>query len=258
MEALKQAQNITPSTLTPEHVRGLSFHEVTSRYGTHGLHVRLEDALKATGLFEEPNVQDAMYLGLLLHSEDSRTNGHYTDHLMRVTLRIIERFGITSEAIISAAMLHDAVEDHAQDILSIFAPGSEPSDETEAAIMCLQGVFGKDVARIIRVVTNPPFNEDSKQEEYAKHTKHLVLTDPEARILKLSDFIDNAVGNHYTATKKRHELDEKYLPLFPIHMSGLYMPDSLITGDAKVYALRSLVRGQQRARARLLGRISSN
>jgi hypothetical protein len=254
MESLRNlAQpNITPQTITPDHVRGLSLKEITAEYGTLGLHTRLYDSLGREGLLEDPSVDWSVNFALTLHAEDTRTNGQYVDHLMRVTLRILDHYGIIDPAIIKAAMLHDSVEDHSPDIVRILR-GDTSIDPKDEAVRLLGLYIGEEAASIVNDVSNPEFSEDPEValEEYRQHTIWLVQNKPKGRVLKLSDFNDNAVGNHYSIGSKRYKLDKKYLPLYSVHAEGLFMPDSIITGSVRDEALRKLQAGRYRSLARL-------
>ena len=74
---------------------------------------------------------------------------------------------------------------------------------------------------------------------------------PKGRVLKLADFIDNAVGNHATIGAKQCKLDEKYIDQYRTHMIGLFLPDSLIIGKERDQALQTLLLGHARALGRL-------
>ncbi len=245
---------IGPNTITPDHVRGLSLSRVTQEYGTLGLYTRLQATLAERGLDQVPEITWALQMGLTLHANDNRTNGPYNDHLLRVTLRSIEDYGIDDPALIAAHPLHDSIEDHPKDLV-LALTGNRMTDVGEARTVGVELLARHtyvETAEIVVAVTNPLLAEgDDKQAVYASHTEELVLTHPKGRVLKLSDFVENAVGNHYTLGSKRDALDEKYLDLFRIHRMGLFMPDSLITGELRLKVLAQLSAGHARAQARL-------
>lgn len=246
--------HIAPEDLTANHVRNLSLHETTANFGTLGLYLRLKDTLSSTGLADNPDVMWATQLGLTLHANDKRVNGHYADHLLRVTLRILEHYNVQDPSIIAASMIHDAPEDHAKDIVSILAK-EEVEDEKVArykAFELLTHHVGEEVVYIVQSVTNPlVLPGEDKMEVYERHTRDLVMNKPKPRVLKLSDFTDNAVGNHYTTSPKRENLDAKYVNLYQVHRAGLFMPDSIITGEERLHALQQLTEGHARTLARL-------
>lgn len=246
--------SIAPQDLTEHHVSHLSLHDITQNFGTLGLYKRLNFSLTANGLAEVPEVVWATQFGFTAHANDTRTNGHYADHILRVTLRILDHYHITDPEIVAAAMLHDSLEDHAVDIVAILAKESI-EDEREArdkATELMQQHVGEGVMSIVEAVTNLiVVPGENKLEVYKHHTRDLVTNSPKARVVKLSDFTDNAVGNHYTVGEKQQYLDQKYLELYQIHRAGLFMPDSIITGEERHYALRQLTEGHARALARL-------
>lgn len=243
-----------PDLVTAEQVRELPLHDITQQYGTVGLHVRLEDTLSRKGLSEIPEVQWALQLGLMLHADDKRTNGPYDDHLLRVTLRLIDHFDITDPEIIAAAPLHDSVEDHARDVVRVLS-GEIIEDETEAkqrALELLGEYLSPITVSLIEGVTNPKVLEgEDPFAVYVNHFKTVILPDPKKRVLKLADFGDNGPGNHYTKGEKQLHLDRKYDPLYQLHERGLSMPDSLVIGKRRDRAIDQLRCAQVRARTRL-------
>lgn len=248
------SQNLDPASITPDHVRGLSLGRVTEEFGTIGLYARTVDTLEQHGFSDNELIQLSLQLGLALHADDKRTNGHYTDHLMRVMLHVIEDFGIRDPNLIAAAPLHDAFEDHPRDL--VMALTGEKPDNRETARQLgrsvLAALTNEDVVHIIEAVTNPEIPEGAnKLDMYTEHTRHLIMTEPKARVLKLADFIDNAGGNHATLGDKQRKLDEKYIRQFRMHKMGLFLPDSLVTGKERREALHMLTKGHMRAMGRI-------
>lgn len=248
-------KKLNPASITPEHVRGLSLGKVTEEFGTIGLYTRAMDTLEQHGFGDNELINLSLQLGLTLHANDLRTNGHYNDHLLRVMLHIIEDFGIQDPNLIAAAPLHDSFEDHPRDL--VFAlTGEKPADRQRARIIgreVLSLLTNETVVHIIESVTNPEVPEGAnKLDIYTEHTNSLVIHEPQGRVLKLADFIDNAAGNHSTIGDKQRKLDEKYIRQYRIHKMGLFLPDSLIKGKARNEALHMLSKGHMRA----LGRIA--
>jgi hypothetical protein len=255
MEALIFGPQKTDSkfNLTPDHVRGLSLSETEKSYGSLGLYTRLEYELEQNGLMNDIDVNLAMHLGLAMHGNDMRTNGHYTNHIMRVCLRILTKYNIKEPSIIAAALLHDSVEDHPNDLIQVL--GGSKDTLLPIAPQALEAMrnspLSGETVDIVDLLTCPPLNPDNKQAEYLEYTEHIVYSSSAARVVKLSDFVDNAVGNHFTLGSKQQKLDKKYLPLYRIHKMGLLMPDSMVQGRARDEALKQLSKGQYRAMARI-------
>lgn len=243
-----------PTLITPDAVRGLSLGKVTEQFGTAGLYVRSVDTLEQTGFADNELVQLSFQLGLALHSDDMRTNGHYTDHLMRVMLHLLEDFGIRDPNLIAAAPLHDVFEDHPRDLV-LALTGEKPANRAEARQLgrtALAHLTNDEVVSIVEAVTNPPVLEgEDKLDVYTTHTTDLVFNKPKPRVLKLGDFIDNAAGNHATKGAKQQRLDEKYMRQYRVHSMGLFLPDSLVTGPERQRALHLLSKGHSRALGRM-------
>ena len=90
-----------------------------------------------------------------------------------------------------AALLHDAVEDHAADL----APGGT----RQAALAVLAGRFGERTAALVAAVTNPGWEPGrDEHEQYREHVLASLDASPWARVIKASDFTDNAVGIFHT------------------------------------------------------------
>lgn len=246
--------NSNSTLITPENVRGLSLGEVTEKYGTLGLYIRTIDSLQRNGFGDNELIQNSLHLGLALHSNEERTNGHYTDHLMRVMLHLLDNFHIKDPNIIAAGPLHDVFENHPFD-LAMSLTGEVASTVENARVIgriALAKLTNEEVVDIIVSVTNPDLKPgEDKQKVYNEHVSNLVLTNPKARVLKLADFEDNAAGNHATIGELQRKLDLKYVDHYRTHMMGLFLPDSLIVGQERQQALRVLSIGHARALARL-------
>jgi hypothetical protein len=255
-QPLEECLDVNLDPVTPAQVRGLSLEEVTAEHETMGLYTRTLDTLEQIGFDEEANnlIHRSLELGILMHSRQKRTNGHYADHLMRVTLHLLEDLDIRDPNLIAAAPLHDTFEDHPRDLANKLT-GIKPDSVRLAmpiARKALAAYTNAEVVSIVEAVTNPPVPKGkTKLEVYTQHTQHLVQTSQKGRVLKLADFIDNAVGNHTTVGEKRLKLDLKYIGQYAIHRAGLFLPDSLIVGEARERACSLLDQGYDRALERL-------
>jgi len=116
-----------------------------------------------------------------------------------------------------AGLLHAAVEDHAASIV----PGGR-----QAALAVLAGRFGARTAALVAAVTNPAWEPGrDKHEQYREHVLAALQASPRARVIKASDFTDNAVGLIHTTGPKLPELDRKYGPLVPALRMLILRPD---------------------------------
>lgn len=253
---IKDNINIFEPSISPDLIRGLSLGKITERYGTAGLYTRITDTLEDAGLGDSELIQSSLQLGLGLHIDDLRTNGNYVDHIMRVALHTIETLGVKDENIITASLLHDIFEMHLFDLILALTGEkvTEPPLARQIGHQALSQFTNLEVVDIVSAVTNPVIaTGEDKIAIYQQHVINIIQHYPAARIVKLGDFIDNAVGNHATNGKLRQKLDNKYSPLYTAHKNGLYLPDSLISEDKRSDIARLLDIG----RARSIGRIAA-
>lgn len=172
----------------------MPLHAVTDRYGEEGLRARF---LLEIGRFDPPQRRQltaALGLATDLHRHDRRIREPYLNHLLRVATRIISHYEILDSDLTVAALLHDAVEDHAPELAGV--PGSAPrTDEVvQAAFAALAEQFGARSAGLVEAVTNPRYDpERDPDDQYREHVAASLDRNPWARVLKLSDFTDNGV-----------------------------------------------------------------
>jgi hypothetical protein len=117
----------------------MPLHAISAVYGEQGLRTRL--ATETAHLGDAPSrekISEALELAGRLHASDRRQREPYVNHLLRVALRIICHYDVRDPDVICAALLHDAVEDHAGDLA---ATGGRP-----AALAELADRFGPQVA----------------------------------------------------------------------------------------------------------------
>ncbi|MFC4605854.1 HD domain-containing protein [Rhodococcus kronopolitis] len=151
----------------------------------------------------------------------------YIAHPLRNTLRLI-RYGCTDAPTLVAAVLHDTVEDHAADLITLFDgppdAGLDAAALQDRALTLLADQFGGEVAGIVKAVTNPPkpagLPVEEKNRGYVDHVES-VIGDPKVYLVKLADYVDNAGSVQYIADDGRRErLSRKYRPLVEIFRSG--------------------------------------
>ena len=97
----------------------MSLHAITAVYGEAGLRERL--AIEAEVVAEAGRERIARALGLAarLHAGDRRQRESYLCHLLRVAIRVISGYRVRDADVVCAALLHDAVEDHAADLARV-------------------------------------------------------------------------------------------------------------------------------------------
>ena len=117
------------------------------------------------------------------HSGQFRAEGSsYVIHPIRVALILFEELNIKDPDLLSAALLHDVVED-----------GSVTIEEIESQ-------FGSEIARIVKGATRlKPENEteEEKEKNKLKKIEEVAGSDEKIRLVKLSDILDNNRSHSY-------------------------------------------------------------
>jgi (p)ppGpp synthase/HD superfamily hydrolase len=230
----------------------MPLHAITEVYGEAGLRERLLLELESFPPAEYAQLVEALELAARLHAEDRRVREPYLNHLLRVAIRIIRYYGVRDVDVLTAALLHDAVEDHPAE-LGMLAEGSH-SELTEAAVAELARRFNSRVAELVRSVTNPEYDpERDRHEQYRAHVTASLERDPWARVIKVSDFTDNGVGVVHTTPDKAFSSATKYRPLVPALRDLVGRPDTPLSIEAKDHILDQLDLAEERFAAILDG-----
>ncbi len=211
---------------THERIAAMPLHQITAIHGEAGLRIRFAYETNRLGSDDDRiKVSRALAVAADLHHGDRRQNEPYINHPLRVALRIICHYDILDEDVICAALLHDTVEDHHASLSSGGQPG---------ALEVLTGRFGLRVASLVAAVTNPIYDPSrDKNAQYVEHVGTSLTASPWARVVKVSDFTDNAVGLHYMTGAKPARLASKYAPLIPILQDLVDRPDTPLTTGTK-------------------------
>ena len=217
----------------------MPLHAITAQFGEAGLRDRF--AIEIAGLAEsdQQRLGRALDLAARLHVADRRQREPYVNHLLRVAIRIICYYHVTDPDVSCAALLHDAVEDHARELSG---GAGQP-----AALAVLAEEFGGRVADLVSAVTNPDYEPGrDRHEQYREHVLASLDADPWARIIKASDFTDNGVGLIHTTGPRVAELAAKYAPLVPVLRELIARPDTPLSEDVKAHIRGQLDRAQER------------
>jgi len=218
----------------------MPLHAITALHGETGLRERLGMETEVFAASDRERVTRALDLATRLHASDRRQREPYINHLLRVAIRIISHYRARDPDVVCAALLHDAVEDHAADL----APGSEPQ---QGALRVLAQQFGDRVASLVASVTNPPHEPGrDRHEQYREHVAASLERSPWARVIKASDFTDNGVGLIHTTGPKLDRLAAKYAPLVPVLCDLIGRPDTPLNDDVKRRITAQLDRAAQR------------
>jgi (p)ppGpp synthase/HD superfamily hydrolase len=231
----------------------MPLHAITEVYGEAGLRERFSLELLAFSPDDRRELEQALELAARLHADDRRVREPYLNHLLRVAIRIIRYYGIQDVDVLTAALLHDAVEDHPAELAGL-DPELGHQELTDAAVAELARRFNPRMAELVRSVTNPQYDpERDKHEQYRAHVADSLERDPWARVIKVSDFTDNGVGVVHTTYDKARSSAIKYRPLVPKLRELVGRPDTPLSVAAKDHILDQLDLAEERFAAILDG-----
>jgi len=225
----------------------MPLHAITEVYGEPGLRDRFRLELEAFGPVERAGLERALDLASTLHADDRRVREPYLNHLLRVAIRIMRYYGIRDVDVITAALLHDAVEDHPEELAGARLAAGGHAELTDAAVAELARRFNPRVAELVRSVTNPQYDPDrDRNEQYRMHVAESLDRDPWARVIKVSDFTDNGVGVVHTTYEKARSSASKYRPLVPKLRELVGRPDTPLSPEARHHVLDQLDLAEER------------
>nr|WP_296070820.1 HD domain-containing protein [uncultured Actinoplanes sp.] len=231
--------------MAPKMLLSMPLHAITEVYGEEGLRERLLLELESFPPADRKQLIEALDLATCLHAEDRRVREPYLNHLLRVAIRIIRYYGVNDVDVVTAALLHDAVEDHPDELSGL--RGGTHAELTDAAIAELARRFNPRVAELVRSVTNPEYDpERDRHEQYRAHVAASLERDPWARVIKVSDFTDNGVGVVHTTPDKAFSSATKYRPLVPKLRELVGRPDTPLSMEAKDHILDQLDLAEER------------
>jgi GTP pyrophosphokinase len=137
-------------------------------------------ALEADGTLDAPALERldrVAAAALRWHGDQRRPTGvPYVEHLVEALEAIVRGAGVTDPDVLSAVLLHDAVED------------------TDATVAEVEEEFGPRVAELVDWVTKPPtdgMGRQAKRAAKAAYLRRLRDAPPEAVAVKLADRVSN-------------------------------------------------------------------
>ena len=220
-------------------VATMPLHAITSTYGEEGLRERFAAEIERWPEEDQRCLTRALDLASRLHAADRRDREPYVNHLLRVAIRIMSHYGVHDAGVVSAALLHDAVEDHAAELAS--------GGDRRAALAVLAAEFGPRVAELVAAVSNPEYAPDrDAHEQYREHVADSLRRNPWARVIKASDFTDNGVGLIHATGPRLRTLAGKYAPLVPVLREVIGLPDTPLDAPARQHILAQLDRAAER------------
>jgi len=229
----------------------MPLHAITSTYGEEGLRERFALEIASYPDPARTRLERALEAAARLHAGDRRDTEPYVNHLLRVAIRIMSHYRVQDADVICAALLHDAVEDHAEELAGQ-ADGADGRSgrgpgAREAALVALAAEFGPRVAELVAAVTNPRYAPDrDEHEQYREHVADSLQGSPWARVIKASDFTDNGVGLIHTSGPRLRTLAAKYAPLVPVLRDLIARPDTPLDAAAKEHISAQLDRAAGR------------
>jgi hypothetical protein len=220
-------------------IAAMPLHAITATYGEEGLRERFAVEAASYSPDDRDRMERALDLAARLHAADRRQREPYLNHLLRVAIRIMSHYGVHDADVASAALLHDAVEDHAGEL----APGGGQPE----ALAALAAEFGPRVAELVGAVTNPEYEAGrDHHEQYREHVAESLEHTPWARVIKASDFTDNGAGLIHTTGPRVEKLAGKYAPLVPVLRDLIARPDTPLAPAARQRILEQLDRAEER------------
>ncbi len=179
------------------------------------------DVQSWTTFEDRAQMSAAFELAAFLHADDQYGNDEYTRHTFRVATRLEHYYGVRDVNVLTAAPLHDSVEDHPK-LMELLLPSDLRRENTNAsALHFIEQTFNADVAYLVAGMTNPWFGDNLSLEEfhaaYQQSVSDKIQGDPRKAVIKVADIDDNALGLHHApslAFQKRQV--PKYAPILPV------------------------------------------
>lgn len=219
----------------------MPLHTLSDVHGEEGLRQRL--LLESQRKLADPErVDAALEFVADLHRDDNYGREPYLNHLLRVAIRIVSHYEVHDTDLVLAGLLHDAVEDHADDLVALRDEQDPDADSAAAALAVLTRRFGERVSNLVAAVTNPAHDPDEDRHiRYRDHVAASLDRDPWARVVKISDFTDNGVGILYADEQAvMSKLATKYRPLTAVYRELITRPDTPLAPHVKQHILEQL------------------
>lgn len=189
-------------------------------------------AMQKDGDVNYDTVFDALDAAAYLHLNATRSNRKnlprtpYIEHPLRNTIRAC-RWGCRDESVLVATLLHDTVEDCADQIISHYlgrddVDSLDEHQKRELSLGWVKNTFGDEVLHLVKAVSNDvdtgeKKSEKEKHDSYAEHVRKNIKGDAKAFLVKFSDFVDNAVGLHHNnIPENRKGVSRRARKYFPV------------------------------------------
>jgi (p)ppGpp synthase/HD superfamily hydrolase len=178
----------------------------------------------------------------------------YIEHPLRNAARVL-RWGVVSEPIVVACILHDTVEDSSFELAEVF--GGEPVEDEgvarETVLIQFEDVFGERVAELVRALSNPLTGERRAEgDAHRAYRDHVLeaIADPQVAVCKLADLVDNALSLHHTGSPddpRTARLARKYAPVLEAVRERIAAQDvrDLLSADGHRAVTEALAAGMR-------------
>lgn len=133
-------------------------------------------------------IAQAVAFALRYHGDQRRPTGApYAEHLLEALEVLVRGAGVTDEAVLCAAVLHDVVED------------------TPCTVADVRAAFGGEVAELVDWVTIPDPGDDGKKAAKEKYLAGLGGAPDKAILVKLADRASNVQTVRNLSLPKQRE-----------------------------------------------------
>jgi (p)ppGpp synthase/HD superfamily hydrolase len=251
-----------PEVKAPDRLLSLSLEEITEQLGEEGLRERFSLEIKRFTDDEQALIMGALELATMLHADERRAREPYINHVLRVAVRVMSDPELIDVDVVVAAILHDTVENHHDKLLQdeLVAQYDWEALEVEMrqamALDTIQTMFNERVAGLVAVVTNPPVEADmplaKRHEKYRINVVEKLSTNPDARVIKAGDVLDNTADleSLYDKNKdKARSLATKYGPMLDQLAELINLEDTPLSYGAKQRTCQQLERSGNRCKA---------
>ena len=180
-----------------------SLHQSERYSRTRELLTQFDNALNVLDVSDSARRQilAARDLSVCAHFyQADRADGQpYLNHPIEVALTLVNKFGFAKPEAVIAALLHDTIEDQSHRLIELLGDAPTPGIPAHEDAKRLLGVkFGARVAEIV----------------YKEHFLQILERDPEAFLVKLSDFSQNAFAvGALSDDSKKASLKARYGPV---------------------------------------------
>lgn len=179
----------------------------------------LLSACAVRGVAADQALETAFRMAVEAHARQTRSDGApYLTHPVAVARILLDEWGVTDPQVLSAALLHDAVEDSALTFAQV-----------EAAL-------GKPVRDLVDVLTKPKADAEAKPARDKAYFERLAAAPPEAALIKAADRVSNLrdlLRARWPEEKKRGYVAEALEQILPVvRARGLEQPAEALQAQA--------------------------